>query len=1481
MRSKTLALSSGDRSRSPNQPNKETPKAPPRHRLLGGDIARGGIPAAIGHAGRGVSTFAFARPRHLPTGPITSLCLLGILCTVFVCMPSPALAATSISFPNGGTATLNADGTITGKAWVGEWDDELSTHFPVVMPDGAHKDGWCQNTGHYAPSSGNHPFVATPRGDGSYDVLIDTTTLPPNPRQIDLPSVLPTQAVGGFTWSPVITGKLKVAKSSSLTNITNGNSCYSIANARYTVWKDSACTQCAGTLETNEAGSTAEITLNPGTYWVKETGAPKGYRTDNKAHKVDVSAGQTRTVSLEDVPAYEAPGVWANKQDAQYQDAQGWASLEGAEFTIRYYDGSYDLNNLPDDPTRTWVVRSDDQGNVIPTDKSFVRGGAFYRNENNEVVLPLGTITIQETKAPAGYWLEGQNADSAADYTAPLHLTHVSGEGGYETPVVKEQVRRAGLSLRKVDSQTGTQAQGDASLEGIAFEVINRNKQAVVVDNIAYDEGQTVTTISTDAQGMAHTAPDCLPLGTYEVRESATNDSMLLTCSPQTLALDVAHTNQIVPLSAPMANDVVRGGIKVGKISRETGQHLTQGEAVLSGAVLSVTLDSQQPVIVNGTQYGTGEVVCTLTTDKDGMAQTDDHALPYGTYTIREEEAPLGFLRNETWSSTVSIREDGVIEDVSGEADSVDDQVMRGSFSFNKVDESSMERMANVAWLVTSVTTGERHVMVCNENGIADTEASNHSKSTNTNDSALADGVVDVSALDPHAGLWFSGRDDLQTEPNDDLCALPYDVYTVQELRSAANEGHDLVAFTVRVHEHDVHINMGSIDNKRTETPAIHTSLTYGGSDHVAPASERIQLVDTVSYQGLKVNEEYTLEGELHYQDTGAGVAGEDGKALVATTTFTPTTSAGTAQVTFELDSSALAGSSVVAYERLLHGSDEVASHADQNDEGQTVHFPKIGTTLDDGEGNKEVAPHERIRLVDTVSYANLVPGIRYELEGTLMDKESGEPLRDDNGREIRASSSFVPTEPAGTEEVAFEFVGNVAEGKSLIAFETLLRAGVEVASHADANDEGQTVVVPSIHTTLADEHSNQVIDATGTVRLVDTITYEGLEPNATYTATGTLMDKATGEALKDASGQEVHATTTFTPTEASGTTTVTFEVDATLVCGTQVVAYESLRRGDREIVVHADLEDESQTAHFPLLHTTLLGAQGTHEVEQDNITLTDTVAYEGLRPNVPYTLVGTLMDKSDGKPLQDSDGKAYTSTMTFTPSEPKGTVELTFALNTRNLGGHAIVAFEFLHEGETQDGRQVATHANIDSAEQTVFVPNLHTTASNRNDSSKKIASDGVAHVRDVVLYEGLVPQASYTIEGTLYNKDTGDALQGKDGKPLSSRTTFTAQEKNGSVDVDFDFDASEVSGSGVVVFETCLREGRVVARHGSLSDEDQTVLIDRPANKKDKESRDEKEASSRNRTPGTGDYGQALLLAAALAVFGASLLIARHLLR
>lgn len=1447
-------------------PPSDARKTCPRSRLRGGDLPQGGTPPATGHAGR----------QHLAslTFLLSLITALGI--AVF---PSDAYASV-LHFPNGGSVTRNSNGTLSGTAYVGDWNDELATHFAVTMPDGTHTYGWCQDYMHLAPAPGNYPFVATPAGNGTYNVLIDSSVGSASSRQVatSSPLVSPPQRVGGFSWNPVFMGSVRLNKSSALPGITSDNSCYSLAQARYGIWSDAACTQRLDSkydLTTTTSGTSNEVELSPGTYWVKEIHAPTGYALDEQAHKVTVTSGESTTISVADTPLYESPTLWVAKQDAEFMSAQGSATLEGAEFTIRYYDGRYDLDSLPSKPLRTWVLRSDAEGNIVPSDDSFVDGGAFYKS-GNAIVLPIGTVTIQETKAPRGYWLEGQTSDSPKNYKAPIHLATIDGTGSFKAITVQEMVKRAGLSLQKVDAQTGTSAQGDASLAGISFSIVNCNDQSVVVDGITYGPGEAIgNPLVTDSQGRASTSSNYLPVGSYDVREVQTNESMLLEADSQRVTLDEAHTDIVVPIRAPFSDRVVAGGVKVGKVAREFKEHLTQGEAVLEGAVLSIRLESEQPVIVDGALYSQGEVVCSLRTGEDGTASTGDRTLPYGTYTVFEEKAPTGFLPNDEWSHTFSIREESKIVDLSGNDVSVDDQVMRGGFSFNKVDEFSMERMELVAWRVTSATTGEWHILVSDENGLVDTESAPHDANTNANDLAVSEGVVDESALDQNAGVWFSGRADRQSSPNNELSALPYDVYRVEELPSDANEGYELVSFTVRVHKHDTHIDMGTVDDTVTPTPYIGTQLTYAGQ-HLMPSTGLVQLTDKVAYDGLVPGTEYTLVGELREGGTGEAVKTE-GNALTSTITFVPSMSSGSVNVSFELDASALDSEgdsygSLVAYEYLYRGDEEVAHHTEPEDEEQTVHIPRLGTTLSDQGSNKEVLLSNPIVLVDTVHYQNVIAGLRYTATGTLVDKETKEAVVDASGTPVRASAIFVPNECEGDVEVVFSFDSDLASGKVLVAFETLECEGIVVARHEDVGDANQTVRVPTIHTELSDVRGHHVIHEEKITELVDTVTYRGLEPGCTYTLTGTLVDKETGDTLVDAEGSPICATTEFVPDESVGSTLVTFKIETKLIQGKDLVAFESLSREGREVAIHADLTDEAQTVYVPLIHTTVAKQSGMREVGGNDALIVDTISYSGLRPNMTYTLVGNLIDKQTGRPVESDDGTALEVQGVFTPTESSGEIDMSFRLDASKYVGHTLVAYEFLHEGDTSDGRIVAEHADIDSEDQSAIVPKLSTTAVNASDRNKPISANGTARIRDTVQYEGLTPGVTYVMRGTLHDKDTGKAIVAPDGTNVTVTRSFVPKKENDSLIMDFSFDASLLTGSGVVVFESCLREGREVAAHADINDANQTIMVT-----KDKNEQNERTSGH---TPNTGD-ATSPLLAIGLAALGISLLVARHMLR
>ena len=193
---------------------------------------------------------------------------------------------------------------------------------------------------------------------------------------------------------------------------------------------------------------------------------------------------------------------------------QGSASLAGAEFTVEYYDtldyDSYDaLKDAGVQPTRSWVVRTDSDGYADLSEAYLVSGDSLYYADNGTPTLPRGTVVVYESKAPEGYNL---NEDSLS--FQKIQEEPIVGTITYNTPQVAEDVIRGGVSVQKVDSQTGQTPQGDASLSGITFSIINDNDNAVIVNGQSFAPGEVVTTITTDDSGYAATARDALPMVT-------------------------------------------------------------------------------------------------------------------------------------------------------------------------------------------------------------------------------------------------------------------------------------------------------------------------------------------------------------------------------------------------------------------------------------------------------------------------------------------------------------------------------------------------------------------------------------------------------------------------------------------------------------------------------------------------------------------------------------------------------------------------------------------------------------------------------------------------------------------------------------------------------------------------------------------------------------------------------------------------------
>ena len=1281
-----------------------------------------------------------------------------------------------------------------------------------------------------------------------------------------------SQAGAGFFkigWR-VIAGHINLHKTSANPDITNGNDCYSLEGAEFTVYNGAGSP--VGTLVTNANGDTNTLELPEGTYTVRETKPPKGY-LPAPDQQVTVHGGQTTTVQVQDKASFDPVMIALGKFDGDKEYnannlPQGSASLEGAEFTIEYFDtvdyDSYDaLKKAGVKPTRTWVVRTDENGRAFLDNDSLVSGDELYY-QDGVPILPRGSLAVYESKAPTGYKL-----NSKVDFQK-IQDNYLEGVTTFNMPEIPETVIRGGVSVQKLDSETGQTPQGGANFSGITFSIINDNPNAVTVDGKSRNPGQTVKTIVTDKNGVAKTSADCLPYGKYIIRESDTNDGYLNTSNE--MRVTVSEDGKMYSFTAK--DDIVLGGVKITKHDIETGTGDPLGGASLDGTKFEIKTLNEKPVIVGGVTYTKGQVIQPTLTIKDGEAKTGEHWLPFGLYSIQEVKAGEGYLLTDGEPHEFRIAKDGVL--VNPFDGAFENQVMRSDLEFTKKGDDGQDRLAGVAFKLTSKTTDESHVVVTDENGYFSSASSwnKHTHETNANDWALdAEDVIDSSKLDATAGVWFGG-----TTPDDSKGALPYDTYLIEELRCSANEGYQLIETSVIVSRDGKVYDFGTL----TDVKASITTKAYDpmDGDSNIGMGNFLTIEDKVAYANLFPGRNYKLVAELHDANTG-DLLSED----VTEHTFTAQEPSGFEVVSINVpETYQHAGETITVYEKLYdEGGSLIAKHTDKDDVNQqvTVIAPEIGTTAVDGaDGDKLVSTDDAATVVDTVHYKNLIPGRSYALVGALFVKktaENGEVTGDVltvDGAPVVSYTTFTPETADGDADVTFTFDSlALKDGTQLVAAEVLFGIPLEpsdltepdadtllelmenaedvstfLAEHFDIEDLGQTVTIknPKIATTALDgiDNDKNVVADSETV-IVDTVEYHNLVPGKEYTLKGSMQVKGEKDGKPVATplevgGEAVTAETTFTPEAAHGTVNVTFAFDSRdLEDGTQLVVFENLERNGNVLVTHEDIEDINQmvVVTVPGISTSARdGIDGDKDVVvDDETTVIDTVEYKNLVPGKEYTLNGKLYSKSTGKPLMVGD-KPVTGQTVFTPEKADGKVEVTFTFDSRDLEDKTdIVVFESL----VRSGTELASHADIDDKNQTVTVthPEIGTTAVDGADGDKNVITDDTTEVIDTVEYTGLIPGKEYTLKGTLHVKVTDE--EGKvtekalevDGKPVTAETTFTPEKADGKVDVVFHFNSLTIPhDTEIVAFESLEKNGVEIAAHADIEDKAQTVTVKHP---------------------------------------------------
>ena len=945
-----------------------------------------------------------------------------------------------------------------------------------------------------------------------------------------------------------------------------------------------------------------------------------------------------------------------------------------------------------------------------------------------------------------------------------------------------------------------------------------------------------VATLTTNVSGNANTVS--LNPGRYYVKETKAPKGYFT--DSQVYTADVSGANREsspvkLSVSDNPANDPMAMllGKYDGQKTYNGAGNLPQGSATLAGAEFTVdyyaTLDYKSyDDLKNADVKPTRS--WTFKTNENGIANfkaddfvsgdafyynsNNDPCIPRGTVVIRETKAPTGYVKSDDVSfqkiqenpTTGAVRTYNVPE--------VAEQVYRSDIEFTKKADNGSEHLAGVPFKVTSLTTGESHIAVTDENGYFSSASSwnAHDSNTNANDWALtASDTIDSTKLDANAGFWFGNNSALDgngttstsdaVKADNKLGALPFDTYSIEELRCSANEGYALINTTVTVTRDAKTIDLGTFDDPE---PEIHTTAyDASDSDHYVGVGT-VKISDKVEYSHLVAGKTYTVIGELHDAATGDAVT-VNGQAITAEKTFTAEDSAGSVTLDYAFDSYDLKGKTLVVYETLTDAKGaKLAEHRNKSDVSQqvTVLTPKLSTSaVSDADNSKSVTAEGDVTVTDYVRYTGLTAGQTYTLTGTLMDKSTKKAFVDADGNPVTATAEFTAEAESGTATVTFTFnASSIKTGTKLIAFETLSTNGIEIADHKDINDIDQTVTVkaPVIGTTAVDAaDGDKTVTGEENVAVRDTVHYNNVTPGKTYKVIGTLYEKVldkngkvTKKVFKDKDGTPVTAEANFTAEDSYGNVDVTFYFDgSSLKEGTSLVAFESLSYNDNEIASHADVNDSGQTVIItkPKLSTTATDALDGDKnlIGEDNATIVDTVHYMNVTPGKTYKVSGTLYEKvtdKDGKvtkkQLLDADGNPVTAETEFVPEDTYGTVDVTFTFDGSLLKDNTpVVAFESL----SYKDKEIASHSDIEDEDQTVTMhtSEIGTTATDKLDGDKTVIADAESTVTDKVEYDHVLTGKAYTMAGILMDAKTGlPVLTGEGAKKYTEDdlTKFTS---------------------------------------------------------------------------------------------------------